>query len=70
MTKLIKMEKEVKKAISNNCACYVLITCTPPDGEGKMNVEMNYEGDDTLAEFLIENATQVFAGQKNRRKLK
>ena len=61
------MEKDIKKSINDNCACYVLITCTEPNREGKMEVEMNYEGDECLAAFLVENAVQVFDDHKGRR---
>lgn len=37
-------------------ACYVLITCGKPAADGKMSVEMTYEGDPTLASYLLENA--------------
>lgn len=51
---------QVKKALQGKCACYVLITCTEPSADGKMEVQMNYEGDDDLAAYLIANAGQVF----------
>jgi hypothetical protein len=51
---------QIKKAIGGNCACYVLITCSHPAATGKMEVEMDFEGDEDLAAFLIENASQVF----------
>ena len=69
MGKIIKAEKEIKKALGKTCACYVLITCTEPNADGKMEVEMNYEGDESLAAFLVENASQVFDGRINRRNL-
>ena len=37
-------------------ACYVLITCGKPSADGKMSVEMTYEGDPTLASYLLEHA--------------
>ncbi len=51
---------QIKKALQGKCACYVLITCTEPSSEGKMEVQMNYEGDEDLAAYLIANAGQVF----------
>lgn len=47
------------KAPPKNCSCYVLITCTEPSKEGDMEVEMTYEGDESLVSYLVENA-QVF----------
>ncbi len=51
---------QVKKMLDGQCACYVLITCTEPSREGKMEVQMDYEGDADLAAYLIDNASQVF----------
>lgn len=48
--------QDVKKTLSKNNACYVLITCTEPTEDGKMQVEMVYEGDECLAAYLIESA--------------
>ena len=50
----------IKKTLREKHECYVLITCSAPSSEGKMDVEMNYEGDETLASFLVDNASQVF----------
>lgn len=60
MSKTAKAEAQIKKAVKIDCACYVLITCSEASAEGKMEVEMSYEGDETLAAFLVENAAQVF----------
>jgi hypothetical protein len=54
-----KRGRAVKKKIVNlkeDHACYVLITCGKPSADGKMNVEMTYEGDPILASYLLENA--------------
>ena len=51
---------QIKQVLDGKCACYVLITCTEPSKEGKMEVQMNYEGDDDLAALLVANAGQVF----------
>lgn len=51
-----KNEVDVKKALSENHACYVLITCGAPSKDGKMQVEMTYEGDPVLAAYLVESA--------------
>lgn len=67
MNKIIDGEKEIKKALDGKCACYVLITCSEPKSDGQMQVEMKYEGDESLAAFLVENASQVFDDRKNRR---
>jgi hypothetical protein len=51
--------KNAKKKIVNlreDQTCYVLITCGKPSADGKMAVEMTYEGDPMLASYLLENA--------------
>lgn len=76
--KTIKVEEKtneivlnkIKKVLGDKCACFVLITCTEPSNDGKMEVEMNYEGDESLAAFLVENATQVFDERLNQRESK
>jgi len=47
---------KLKKFLTENNECYVLITCGKPSKEGKMQVEMTYEGDACLAAYLIESA--------------
>jgi len=37
-------------------ACKILITCDEPAADGKMSVEMTYEGDPSLASYLLERA--------------
>jgi hypothetical protein len=49
----------LKKTLGDDYACFVLLTCTHPDPAGKMEVALDFEGDETLASFLIENAAQV-----------
>ncbi len=70
MNRVVKAEKGIKKALNKTCACYVLITCTEPNGDGKMEVEMDYEGDESLAAFLVENAGQVFDDRMHHRESK
>ncbi len=66
MGKLVK----IAKPSNENCACYVLITCSEPNAEGNMEVEMNYQGDETLAAYLVENAVQIFDDRFHARKSK
>ncbi len=51
--------EKIRKSLSEHNACYVLITCGAPTDDGKMNVEMSYDGDEVLASYLVENAQQV-----------
>ena len=51
---------KVKKMLGERHACYVLFTCSEPSKEGQMEVQMSYEGDDMLAAFLVDSASQVF----------
>lgn len=70
MSKIVSVEKKIEKVLGKGCACYVLITCSEPSADGHMNVELNYEGDETLAAFLVENAGQVFDERKSCRESK
>ncbi len=67
--KELSLEK-IKQSLKNQHACFVLITCSEPTLEGKMDVEMSYEGDETLASFLVDNASQVFDEKLSRRESK
>jgi len=49
-------EKNLKTELAKKHACYVLITCDRPSGDGKMQVEMSYEGDATLAAYILQGA--------------
>lgn len=44
---------------SKKNACTVLITCEEPSEDGRMQVEMTYEGDSVLAAYLLENAQSI-----------
>lgn len=65
----VSLEK-IKKTLAEKHACYVLITCAEPTREGQMEVEMTYEGDESLASFLVENASQVFEERISQRESK
>lgn len=54
------LQGKIKKVIGNKNACYVLITCEEPTEDGRMQVEMTYEGDACLAAYLIESAHGYF----------
>lgn len=58
--KKLALEK-IKKSLSEQHECYVLITCGSPTKEGNMEVELSYSGDESLAAFLVDNAAQVFS---------
>ncbi len=70
MNEIVNAERQIEKAVKEKCACYVLITCSEPNAEGKMEVEMDYQGDEDLAAFLIESASQVFEDRFPCRKSK
>ena len=53
------VHKNIKDTLAKNHACYVLITCEKPNAEGKMEVEMTYEGDASLASYLLQGAQSV-----------
>ena len=47
---------DLTKLVPQKHAAYVLITCGHPTTDGKMEVEMTYDGDPTLAAYLLESA--------------
>lgn len=51
-----KPQVDDKDTLPENNACYVLITCGEPSKDGKMEVEMTYQGDPVLAAYLVESA--------------
>lgn len=51
-----RSEKCIKDELARKHACYVLITCDSPSCDGKMHVEMSYEGDATLAAYILHGA--------------
>lgn len=57
--------KGIEQKTKDKNACYVLITCGHPSKDGKMQVEMTYEGDPTLAAYLIESAQGFFEEEEN-----
>lgn len=52
------MGKQVSKQtmLKEDQACCIMITCGQPSADGKMSIEMTYEGDPILASYLLENA--------------
>lgn len=50
------MQKRLSKKLAQNHACYVLITCDEATKDGRMQVEMTYEGDPVLAAYLLQEA--------------
>lgn len=55
--------EEVRHALAKDHACFVLITCGAPSDEGKMQVEMIFDGDPALAAYLIESAQGLIEPQ-------
>jgi len=54
----------MKKTLGEKHACYVLITCTDSSENGEMNVQMDFEGDENLAAFLVDSASQIFDSRR------
>jgi hypothetical protein len=48
--------KELQEKLGKKHACYVLITCDEPSDDGHMQVEMSYQGDATLAAYILHGA--------------
>jgi hypothetical protein len=51
-----KSRKHLQEALDKDPSCYVLITCGQPSPDGNMQVEMTYQGDTSLASYLIQGA--------------
>jgi hypothetical protein len=58
-----KSRNHIQEALDKNPSCYVLITCGQPSEDGEMQVEMTYQGDATLAAYLLQGA-QHFIDQE------
>ena len=54
--KQLLSRQDLRQLLAEKYACFVLITCGEPTQEGKIEVEMSYEGDSSLAAYLIESA--------------
>lgn len=52
-------KKAIKKKLAETHACYVLVTCDGPEEDGKMQVEMSYQGDPSLASYILEGAQNI-----------
>lgn len=62
-------KKEVKEILKRRkkgkTICYVLITCSEPNDDGTIEVEMNYDGERWLAAYLIKSASGILEDEKN-----
>ena len=59
-----KNKSHLQRALeAKNSAGYVLITCSNPCSEGKMDVEMSYDGDRALIEYLLKGAEEHFSAE-------
>lgn len=50
------VHSKMRKTLSKQHACYILITCKEAAADGEMQVQMSYEGDATLASYLLQGA--------------
>ncbi len=58
----IDVKEKVRRLLNQeNNACFILITCKEPSADGKMQVDLSYEGDTSLASYLIDNAQDFFS---------
>lgn len=46
----------LQEVLDKDPSCYVLITCGQPSEDGEMQVEMTYQGDASLAAYLLQGA--------------
>lgn len=54
-----RSRKHLQEVLDKDPSCYVLITCGQPTEDGQMQVEMTYQGDATLAAYLLQGAQMV-----------
>jgi len=59
-----RSHEELSRIVDKDHACYVLITCSRPQVDGHMDVEMVYEGDPTLASYLLQGAQNYIEDQE------
>lgn len=52
---------QIKASLAKKHACYVLITCSRPTANGKLHVDMSYQGDPFLASMMLQNAQNIIA---------
>ena len=50
------VEKRIKDTLAKNHACYVLITCDEPTEDGRMQINLTYEGPATIASYMLQDA--------------
>lgn len=53
------VSQRMHELLEGDHSCIVMITCGEPTEEGQMPVEMVYEGDPNLADFLLHSAQEV-----------
>lgn len=61
-----RSRKHLQEVLDKDPSCYVLITCGQPSEDGRMQVEMTYQGDATLASYLIQGA-QLYIDQEEEK---
>ncbi len=57
--------ERIKQTLAKNHACYVLITCDEASEDGLLQVQMSYEGDATVASYLLQDAQSFIDEQEN-----
>lgn len=59
-------EQRIKETLAKNHDCYVLITCDGPTEQGQMQIEMTYEGDATVASYMLQGAQSYMNEQEEK----
>ena len=55
----------LKRKKKGKTICYVLITCSEPNDDGTIEVEMKYDGESWLAAYVIKSASEILEDEKN-----
>lgn len=56
----------LQEVLDKTPSCYVLITCGQPSEDGQMQVEMTYQGDTSLASYLVQGAQFYLDQEENQ----
>jgi hypothetical protein len=54
-----QVEDQLLQELAKRYPSYVLVTAGEPNVEGKLNVQLSYQGDPWLARYLIDGAADV-----------
>lgn len=60
-----EIRKRLQKKQKGKVKCFILLTCSEPNEDGTMEVDMKYEGERWLAAYLIKSAQGILEEQED-----